>query len=132
MGEIDGLVDELVQKIENFDNNTKYFIGIGGSPGSGKTTFSKKLCERLNGRIENVAVLLPQDGYHYSKEYLSNMEEPEVMLKRRGSEFTFDSGALLNKIVEIKDNNQAFAPDFQHDIGDPIENAIEIKSGYVP
>ena len=56
-----------------------------GVPGAGKSTIARMVVKRLNelGRSsskEDVAVLVPMDGFHYTKMELDAMPNPEVVV----------------------------------------------------
>lgn len=49
--------------------NGQLFIGIGGGPGSGKSTTAEAVRDLVNQLLgdEHAAVVLPMDGFHYSR-----------------------------------------------------------------
>jgi hypothetical protein len=68
----------LLQKI-NQNNNGLIFLAIAGVPGffllllifayllgAGKSTYSEKLCSRINNSLPDCAVVFPMDGTYYS------------------------------------------------------------------
>ncbi|KAJ3328567.1 hypothetical protein HDU76_009721 [Blyttiomyces sp. JEL0837] len=108
-------------------------------PGAGKTTVAEEVCERVNRmnrenvqdqgtNTADVAIVLPMDGFHYTRAQLDKMENPEEAHRRRGAPFTFDAEGLLNLVKKLQDpvesRNPIYAPSFDHSIGDPIENDI--------
>ena len=119
------LVDDLLNKIKNIKLK-KYFIGIVGPPGSGKTTLVKEVADLLNKKIPNICSVIGMDGFHSYKSELDKMEDVKYAYRRRGSPFTFNSLAFYNLLLEVKKNNFGKAPSFDHKIGDPIENDIII------
>lgn len=42
----------------------RLFIGIAGIPGSGKSTLARKLLDKIG---TEQAVVIPMDGFHFSK-----------------------------------------------------------------
>lgn len=55
-------------------------IGVCGIPGSGKSTISRKVSQKLQH-----SVVLPMDGFHIVRKLLT-----EEGIIRRGAAFTFD------------------------------------------
>uniref|UniRef100_A0A914QK41 Phosphoribulokinase/uridine kinase domain-containing protein n=1 Tax=Panagrolaimus davidi TaxID=227884 RepID=A0A914QK41_9BILA len=127
------LYNELTQKainLMNESNGNRILIGIAGPPGSGKTTTAKNVCDKLNQKQgAEIAVVMPMDGFHFTRNELSKMENPEYLFKRRGAPFTFNSKALLGKVKELKSSKTLVtAPSFDHSIKDPKENDTQIPS----
>lgn len=118
--------------------NERVVIGIAGVPGSGKTTLAAAVAETINksrskwqngnNEVENIAVAIPMDGFHYSRADLAQMPNPEEAIHRRGAAFTFDGDGFLALIKDLKASadRTIFAPSFGHEIKDPIANAIPI------
>ncbi|KAJ1921070.1 hypothetical protein H4219_000928 [Mycoemilia scoparia] len=58
----------------------RFILTISGVPGSGKSFISGHLCHEINalakshGQSESIAVVVPMDGYHYTKAQLDQME----------------------------------------------------------
>jgi len=53
------------------------FIGIGGTPGAGKSTLCHYLKRRLEQQYGIKALVVGMDGYHYYRSYLDKMPDPE-------------------------------------------------------
>jgi len=110
----------------------KYFIGLAGIPGSGKSTISKRVIDLINQETTKCgngirATVLPMDGFHYPRSFLDKMQDPVEAHKRRGAPWTFDAIGLLNTINYIKQKDEGFAPSFDHAVKDPAENSIKIE-----
>jgi pantothenate kinase len=73
------------------------------------------------------SIVIPMDGYHYTKEYLNTMPNPSLAFARRGADWTFDSERFVNDLRTSHQNKSGFFPSFDHSHGDPIEQDIELK-----
>lgn len=90
-------------------------IGIGGIPGSGKTTLSQIITTEVNKRHlaldpshpsytpTPIAAFVPMDGYHLTRAQLSAMPDPVTAHARRGAEFTFDGASFLKLIQALRE-----------------------------
>jgi len=96
-------------------------IGLAGPPGSGKSTISKY----LSNIISHPTVVVPMDGYHMYKKEL----DPEGM-KRRGAHWTFDSHKFVSDIRSLSESFVGSFPSFDHHVGDPVENDINVSSSH--
>lgn len=134
-------------------------IGIGGIPGSGKTTLSQIITTELNRRHaaldpshpsrtpdqNPVAAFVPMDGYHLTRAQLSAMPDPATAHARRGAEFTFDGASFLKLVRALREPlppvpapgaggpyppGTVLAPSFDHAVKDPKEDDIPILPGH--
>ena len=72
---------ELCEKIKN----QQYWIGITDSPGTGKSTTAKELAKIMNNKYNIKTLVIPMDGYHYTKKELINKDNNSLyFLKREG------------------------------------------------
>ncbi|KAL1865720.1 hypothetical protein Daus18300_007096 [Diaporthe australafricana] len=109
--QVERLVDKVWDKFLQTPPHQRFMVGIGGIPGSGKTTLSQIVTTSLNARHARlepshpsytptpVAAFVPMDGYHLTRAQLSAMPDPETAHARRGAEFTFD-GASFYKLIQ--------------------------------
>eukprot|EP01025_Chloroclados_australasicus_P038479 TRINITY_DN3965_c0_g1_i2.p1 TRINITY_DN3965_c0_g1~~TRINITY_DN3965_c0_g1_i2.p1 ORF type:complete len:301 (+),score=20.40 TRINITY_DN3965_c0_g1_i2:139-1041(+) len=110
----------------------RILIGIAGVPGGGKSTISSIVSNRINERIgEDIAKVLPMDGFHYTKAYLAQMENPEEARFRRGAHWTFDAKSFVDCVKRVTSEPTVFAPSFEHGVGDPVDNDIRIDKKHV-
>jgi pantothenate kinase len=105
-------------------------IGLAGLPGSGKTTLTQKWETQINLQAgAGLAKALSMDGFHLSKAQLRQMPDPGRAFARRGAHWTFDAVGFAQKVQALKAaeaNQSVYWPAFEHEIGDPIQDAIEI------
>jgi pantothenate kinase len=80
-----------------------------------------------------------QDGFHYTKDALSNFDDPALAFRRRGAPFTFDAHAFVDLVRALKrmpvtsppysaTEQLLYAPSFDHALQDPVADAIPISS----
>ncbi|MCI4667310.1 MAG: nucleoside/nucleotide kinase family protein [Bacteroidia bacterium] len=117
----------LPQLIENFQAsgpNSRYLIGICGPPASGKSWLSTRLSESIKHAIgENISTAFAMDAYHF---YEKDLQE-KGLTPFKGSPFTFDAPAFIDKLIEIKEKpGEIFCPIFDRSIDEPVQNALRI------
>lgn len=115
---------DMAKEIEVIAQRTgrQTIIGIAGPPGAGKTTTAKALVKLLPG-----SVLLPMDGYHYTRAQLSAFDDPQEAFRRRGAHWTFDGNKFVHDLKVLKECHHGYFPSFDHGKGDPVEKDIEIN-----
>ena len=134
-GGLDSNIEKLTQSAirlynERKDSSQRLIISVAGVPGSGKSTITGKVCKKLNKALgRKIAIVLPQDGFHYYRKELMAMNDTDELMKRRGAPFTFNNSRFLQLVEEVKErgNTTIFAPSFDHEVKDPQENSIEIS-----
>ena len=95
---------------------------MAGSPGRGKSTLAAAVCARLNAAAgADVAVVFPMDGFHYYRSQLAEFSDPEEATRRRGSPFTFNARAFVDRVRAAKDNrvDTTLVPAYDHEVHDP-------------
>jgi len=110
-------------------SEAQWWCGIAGGPGAGKSTLAEKVaeaCERLHGIP---AVVLPMDGFHYSKKQLCELDPPsaESFLARRGAPHTFDAEGFHAALVKAKREKAAKLPTYSRALSDPVEGGSELE-----
>lgn len=113
--------------------NGQLFVGIGGGPGSGKSTLSAAVRDRINGILgEATAVVLPMDGFHHSREELAKMAREgedvtyEALLSRRGAPWTFDAGGCVEAFVRARETGSASLPVYCRKKSDPVTDGVAL------
>ncbi|KAL6516133.1 hypothetical protein OROGR_019438 [Orobanche gracilis] len=117
-----------------------HIVGLCGPPGSGKSTLASRVSARVNelwaqrsscfdSQVESpeVAVVLPMDGFHLYRHQLEAMKDPKEAHARRGSPWTFDPERLLRCLTNLRNEGSAYAPSFDHSVGDPVEDDIFVS-----
>lgn len=101
-----------------------------GVPGSGKTTLTCQLVDKINEiygnlthsdstlsneiRSHDIAGYIPMDGYHMYKKELDTQLDSKMLYLRRGAHWTFSPGKLLKELQYLKDNGNGYFPSFDH------------------
>nr|CAB3466417.1 unnamed protein product [Digitaria exilis] len=108
----DALAEHLLSVLKNTEHlDSKYIVGLAGPPGAGKSTVASEVVRRVNmlwsdkhskhSRAllpnEEIAAMLPMDGFHLYRAQLDAME------------------------------GSVYAPSFDHGVGDPVEKDIFVK-----
>jgi pantothenate kinase len=102
-----------------YEKNRQVVIGITGAPGSGKSTTAESIASLIPD-----CIVVPMDGFHYTKAHLSSMEDPTEAFKRRGAQWTFDGQRFVQALKDLKSHKSGKFPSFDHNKGDPIEEDI--------
>ena len=114
-------------------STNRVVIGLAGLPGSGKTTITQEWEVQINHLVgAGTAKALSMDGFHFSKAQLRQMPDPEKAFARRGAHWTFDAVGFNQKVRALKSagkQESVYWPAFEHEVGDPVADAIEVKSG---
>ncbi|TLD39140.1 P-loop containing nucleoside triphosphate hydrolase protein [Venturia nashicola] len=107
-------------------------IAFAGPPGSGKSTISEEVVQRLNKRAARpFAIVLSMDGFHLPRKTLDEMPNREEAYERRGIAWTFDAPRAVSLVERLHDSKHdrtvvISAPNFDHAEKDPVEDAIVI------
>ena len=111
------MIDELSTRARDLALRPgRALLGITGEPGSGKSTLSRDLAERLHA--DGVAVaLVPMDGFHVPQAELGARGLRDVM----GRIDTFDAAAYLALLLSFRDDadRTVTAPDFDRTVEEP-------------
>ncbi|XP_010278161.1 PREDICTED: putative uridine kinase C227.14 [Nelumbo nucifera] len=137
----DSLAEQLLPTAAVASNpNSKFIVGLAGPPGAGKTTLALEVVRRVNMRWpqkapsmdsqvkpQDVAIILPMDGFHLYRHQLDAMEDPEEAHARRGAPWTFDPARLLACLKALRSQGSVYVPSFDHGVGDPVEDDIFVN-----
>ncbi|KAL7796024.1 P-loop containing nucleoside triphosphate hydrolase protein [Trichoderma ceciliae] len=135
--QVQRLVDKVWRRYRETPPDQRLLIGIGGIPGSGKTTLAQTITDKLNALLlQNApsspppAAFVPMDGFHLTRAALSAMPDPAVAHARRGAPFTFDAPKFLSMVQSLREpispSATIFAPSFDHAVKDPKEDDIAV------
>jgi pantothenate kinase len=115
----------------------QHWICLAGGPGAGKSTLSSAVVERVNLlKGSNYCVVLPMDGFHYSRKQLKDMSEIkdsssfDELISRRGSPWTFDAVAIFAALSEARSSGSGILPTYSRAISDPIPGGVELLKSH--
>jgi pantothenate kinase len=77
-------------------------------------------------------MVLGMDGFHLTKADLRAKDDPDTAFARRGAPYTFNPEGLVKKLKEIREAAGARPvgwPGFEHGVGDPVEDEIQVPPG---
>jgi len=99
----------------------RVLLGLVGAPGAGKST----LASALQAAFEDIAVVLPMDGYHLANSELQRLGRAG----RKGAPDTFDAAGYLALLQRLRQAPMAtvYAPEFRREIEEAIAGAIAIE-----
>ncbi|KAK9813528.1 hypothetical protein WJX73_005109 [Symbiochloris irregularis] len=119
-------------KARHLQQPSKMFIGIAGTPGSGKSTAAFKVADKINKAAgaegRSPAIVVQMDGFHLYKKQLDAMPNRDEAYARRGAHWTFDAERFVQAVRTLKQQGQHSLPSFDHAVGDPVENDILIHA----
>ena len=122
----DALANKLIGKISD---EKQYWVALAGGPGAGKSTLAQAVASLVNQKLQKqVCVVVPMDGFHYSREQLYRLDPPNApnLMPRRGAPWTFDAEQLCCALTEAKQNGQASLPVYSRQASDPICDGVQI------
>jgi pantothenate kinase len=87
-----GLVDSLLSRLKEANNDQRVLIGLCGIPGSGKSQLARHVAAQINERAErDIAIVIGMDGWHLTRAQLEKMPDPQLAKDKRGAAWTFDA-----------------------------------------
>ncbi|KAI2495527.1 uridine kinase [Fragilaria crotonensis] len=123
---MDATYDKLASQFYPYleDPDCQHWVAIAGGPGSGKTTTAVSIAERLNAIKPNSCVVLPVDGFHYSKARLMELDPSGEFLRRRGAPWTFDAELCMELLCKAKKEKSGSFPVYDRTISDPVNDGV--------
>jgi pantothenate kinase len=127
------LAQHCVDMLPMLTNDHQWFCAITGGPGSGKSTLCENVVALINEKVkEERAVVIPMDGYHYSKKQLCKLDPPDAatLLPRRGAPETFDAEGFYNALVEARKLHTKQFPTYSRQLSDPVAEGVTLKPSH--
>ena len=123
---------KIGQQQRQEEDNQQYWIGLGGGPGSGKTTVANRIANLLNSQVaeEETCIVIPMDGWHIPQKELLKKYGQENGMNRRGAPYTFDVDQLYHDLKKAKDLGEASLPQYCREISDPVPDAVRLKPSH--
>ncbi|KZT61846.1 P-loop containing nucleoside triphosphate hydrolase protein [Calocera cornea HHB12733] len=130
----------LLDRLTRLPDDQRLLVGCCGRPASGKTTFALLLTKTINRlyraqqqQRSDIAICIPQDGFHHTRAMLDTFPDVKEAYDRRGAAFTFDDVGYYNLVSQLRQPIHAgprptiiTAPSFEHAIKDPVPDSIII------
>lgn len=130
------LADRALAKLERkrssqkgTDPTSRLYIAVAGAPGSGKTTITTQVAQRIKFRA--TVTVLGMDGFHLPRSTLDQLPNRKEAYIRRGAPWTFDGAGAVDLIKRCRsqvENEIVYAPSFDHSVKDPIPNDVAIDT----
>ncbi|KAJ2040249.1 hypothetical protein GGI13_001265 [Coemansia sp. RSA 455] len=131
MSAVDELAQYLVALLGAQEKSRRIIVAVAGGPGSGKSYISQLVCQAINEKAGDIAVVVPMDGFHLPVSQLLAMEDPEHAMRRRGAPWTFDAKGFVAAVARIRNGSSSssavLVPAFDHAAGDPMFDAIAVS-----
>jgi len=147
----DTLATRLLDRYEkdvasNNLKNNQLFVCIAGGPGSGKSTLSNAVAQRINEQLQEdgddnhdessaAAVVIPMDGFHYSRSQLQDLGKSsdcdytyDELLARRGAPWTFDAEGCVATFSKARQDGKASLPEYSRVKSDPVPDGVQLHS----
>ena len=165
--DVDALVDRCLKLLKESQNcnqsasNCKFndyqqiFVGIAGTPGSGKSFIAEQIRDAINARNPNgdpnvqECVVVGMDGYHLSRQQLNEKAESGALFKtdqedasgepirrqftydelmaRRGAAFTYCPESFIRDLKHVKEHGEGSFPVYSREKHDPVPNGVSIS-----
>ncbi|CAJ1963550.1 unnamed protein product [Cylindrotheca closterium] len=140
----------------SFNDHQQIFVGIAGTPGSGKSFIARQVCDEINRRDRNnnsdapECVVVGMDGYHLSRQELKKLSESghrfkvdefeneelkfsyvpmsyRQVMSRRGAAFTYSPETFIRDLGIIKETGQGSFPEYCRELHDPVPGGVMVK-----
>jgi pantothenate kinase len=113
----------VAQLRSRLTSGKRLLLGVAGSPGSGKSTFSARLADALG---PGTALVVPMDGFHLGNAIIDGTP----LRQRKGAPDTFDVGGYLSLLQRLarRDEDVVYAPDFRRTIDEPVAASLAIPA----
>ncbi len=118
-------LDQIVDRYHHYKKEGRFFIGIVGAPGAGKSYLADRIPGQINERLENeVATSLAMDSYHLHNDILLT----RGIHPHKGCYFTFDVKGFTSKLIQVKeDQEDILCPIYNRSLHNPTPDAKTIK-----
>lgn len=126
--DVETLANLVIKHCEN-NKNTRFLLGIVGTPGAGKSTLAGRLMKQINKLLfQDIAIVVPMDGFHYHNDILVE----KGLLALKGKPETFDAEnfvKLVNEIASAK-GEKIYCPSYSRVIHNPVPNSIVVENNH--
>ena len=108
--------------------SSQWWCAVAGGPGAGKSTLAEAVAARCAADFGVDAVVLPMDGFHYSRAALRALDPPDAasFLPRRGAPHTFDAEGFEAALRAARASRAAVLPTYSRVASDPVPGGAEL------
>lgn len=136
-----------------FNEYEQVFIGIAGTPGSGKSYIAEQIAKTIqernpNGDLEKPeCIVIGMDGYHLTRSQLKEKAEKgewfkvedtkgqviekqmsfEDLMARRGASFTYDPATFIRDLKKVKTDGHGSFPVYDRSQHDPVPDGTRVE-----
>ncbi|KAJ1450575.1 P-loop containing nucleoside triphosphate hydrolase protein [Pelagophyceae sp. CCMP2097] len=134
----DALAFRCSRRAARLADGGQLWVAISGGPGAGKSTIAAAVAERCLSLYGVEAVVVPMDGFHYSKAQLAALDPHSAApvlqtptaasyLPRRGAPHTFDAELFAAELARARLSKTHAFPTYSRELSDPVPGGAKLE-----